>query len=130
LEAIKDGLCAAVAVGTGWRSRLPGIRVCGKTGSAQVVGRAALVHERDNPRLLAHAWFVAFAPADNPLVAVAVLVENGGSGGQTAAPVARKILASYFRLASVDPAASTTGRVSSVQPEGRGEPAVVALSRP
>jgi cell division protein FtsI/penicillin-binding protein 2 len=43
-----------------------------------------------------HGWFVAFAPADNPRIALAVLVEHGGSGGEAAAPVAREILQQFF----------------------------------
>jgi penicillin-binding protein 2 len=44
-----------------------------------------------------HAWFVAYAPAERPRIALAVLVEHGGGGGAAAAPVAREILAAYFR---------------------------------
>ncbi len=46
-----------------------------------------------------HAWFVAYAPADAPKIAVAVLVEHGGHGGAAAAPVARKVIEEYFRHA-------------------------------
>jgi penicillin-binding protein 2 len=99
LEAIMAGLCEGVDRGTGWRARLPGVEVCGKTGSAQVVGRGRLVRDEDDPSLLPHAWFVAFAPAARPRVAIAVVVEHGGNGGEVAAPVARRILAHYFRLA-------------------------------
>jgi peptidoglycan glycosyltransferase len=68
--------------GTGTAAQIPGIQVAGKTGTAQVQGK--------NP----HAWFIAFAPAENPVYAVAVLVENGGTmgseatGGRVAAPIA------------------------------------------
>ena len=47
-----------------------------------------------------HAWFIAFAPADKPKLAVAVLVENGGHGGSTAAPIARKVF-DYYLLGKV-----------------------------
>ncbi|MFO7311200.1 MAG: penicillin-binding protein 2 [Bacillota bacterium] len=63
------------------------IPVAGKTGSAQVA-----------PRRDTHAWFAAYAPADNPEVAVAVLLEYGGGGGAAAAPVACRVLAAYFHL--------------------------------
>ena len=43
-----------------------------------------------------HAWFTSFAPAENPEIAVTVLVEHGGHGGSAAAPIAKKILAKYF----------------------------------
>jgi penicillin-binding protein 2 len=70
--------------------------VCGKTGSAQVVSKARLEASPDDPSLLPHGWFVAFAPAEDPEIALAVLVEHGGSGGGAAAPVAREILARFF----------------------------------
>jgi penicillin-binding protein 2 len=96
LAVVKEGLRAVVAEGTGWRARLRRAEVCGKTGSAQVVSSEALARSPDDPSLFPHAWFVAFAPADHPRVALAVLVEHGGSGGVAAAPVARAILARFF----------------------------------
>jgi len=91
---------AVVSRGTAWRARLPGTPVAGKTGSAQVVARARLERSSDDPSLLPHAWFIAFAPVERPRIALAVLVENGGSGGETAAPVARRILAHFFGRAA------------------------------
>ena len=73
--------------GTGHRARLPNIVVAGKTGTAQ------------NPHGEDHAWFVAYAPAENPRIAIAVIVENGGSGGLVAAPIAQKTLEAYFEHA-------------------------------
>ena len=73
-----------VTNGTGTRAAIPGVPVAGKTGTAQHLRGAA-----------PHAWFISFAPADDPKVAVAVVVESGGaagdeaSGGRTAAPIAR-----------------------------------------
>jgi penicillin-binding protein 2 len=96
LAVVKEGLRAVVARGTGWRARLRRAEVCGKTGSAQVVSRERLESSPDDPSLLPHGWFVAFAPADRPRVALAVLVEHGGSGGVAAAPIARSILARFF----------------------------------
>ncbi len=87
-------------------------QIAGKTGTAQVVGvkqgekyDASRLQERHRD----HAWFMAFAPADNPKIAVAVLVENGGHGGGTAGPIARKVFDYYLlgkRPAPVQPAAS------------------------
>ena len=77
--------------GTGHRAQLPNIVVAGKTGTAQ------------NPHGEDHAWFVAYAPADNPRIAVAVIVENGGSGGRVAAPIAQKTLEAYFEHAVPKP---------------------------
>jgi peptidoglycan glycosyltransferase len=75
----------AVESGTGQGARLTPVRVAGKTGSAE------------NPEGAAHAWFVGFAPVESPRVAVAVIVEHGGSGGAAAAPVARDVMAELLR---------------------------------
>jgi peptidoglycan glycosyltransferase len=69
--------------GTGTAAAIPGVTVAGKTGTAEVSLNGAI---KD------HAWFVCFAPAQNPKVAVAVVVEYGGVGGEVAAPLARSIL--------------------------------------
>jgi penicillin-binding protein 2 len=83
-------------VGTGGAARVEGVRVAGKTGTAQVIqGRGQSYQTRD------HAWFVAFAPLEKPEVALAVVVEHGGHGGTAAAPVAREILKEYFRVRGV-----------------------------
>lgn len=74
-------------------------RIAGKTGTAQVfsVGQDEKYEaEEIDERLRDHALFMAFAPADEPRIAVAVLVENGGSGSGTAAPIARRVLDSYL----------------------------------
>jgi penicillin-binding protein 2 len=74
-------------------------KIAGKTGTAQVfsVGQNERYNEKDvAERLRDHALFIAFAPADDPKIAVAVLVENGRSGSGTAAPIARKILDAYL----------------------------------
>jgi len=70
-----------VSGGTGTAAQIPGVSVAGKTGTAQTGGSEQ-----------SHAWFIGFAPADNPQVAVAVFVENGGIGGQVAAPIARQVM--------------------------------------
>ncbi len=93
---IRDGMRDVVAVGTGRRAQVPGVEVAGKTGSAQVVASARLARDPRSRKLLPHGWFVCFAPVENPRIALAVLVEHGGSGGEAAAPVAREILARYF----------------------------------
>jgi len=98
IAAVREGMRAVVAEGTGWRARLQTVEVCGKTGSAQVVSKSRLEKSPDAHELLPHGWFLAFAPADDPKIALAVLVEHGRSGGESAAPVARQILAHYFGL--------------------------------
>ena len=78
-------------------------QIAGKTGTAQVIAMkqgekyvAKDVRERNRD----HAWFIAYAPAENPKIALAVLVENGGHGGATAAPIARKVF-DYYLLGKV-----------------------------
>ncbi len=74
-------------------------KIAGKTGTAQVFGikqDEEYVKEDVAERLRDHALFIAFAPSDKPEIAIAVVVENGGSGGTVAAPVARKIIDQFF----------------------------------
>jgi penicillin-binding protein 2 len=78
--------------GTGGRARLPGVSVCGKTGSAQRLSNEAV---KSGHKLKDNAWFVAFAPCEAPEIAIAVLWE-GGEHGMLAAPVARDVLKAYF----------------------------------
>jgi penicillin-binding protein 2 len=85
--------------GTGYAARLSGVEVCGKTGTAQVASKENLSRQIDAERpehLRNHAWFVGYAPRKNPELALAVLVEHAGAGGQSAAPVAREIFRAYF----------------------------------
>ncbi len=88
--------------GTGWATRLEEIRVAGKTGTAQVVRRKDDDKEKNEKvapyRFRDHALFVAYAPAQNPEIAVAVVVEHGEHGSTTAAPVARRVFEAYFGL--------------------------------
>jgi penicillin-binding protein 2 len=79
--------------GTGGRARIPGIDVCGKTGSAQI---ASEEYEKAHKDVKDNAWFVGFAPCYKPEIIVAVLWENVGVHGQFAAPTARDIMKSYF----------------------------------
>ncbi|HEX5331498.1 MAG TPA: penicillin-binding protein 2 [Cellulomonas sp.] len=85
--ALRDMMVGVVENGTGTAAKIPGIQVAGKTGTAQTTDSSA-----------PHAWFTAFAPADAPRVAVAVLVEHGGNlgneatGGRVAAPIAKAVM--------------------------------------
>jgi penicillin-binding protein 2 len=78
----------------------------GKTGTAQVYSLKGEKYSASkvDERLRDHAWFVAYAPADQPRIALSVLVENGGFGAQSAAPIARKVLDYYLLGAPVGPA--------------------------
>jgi peptidoglycan glycosyltransferase len=78
--AVRDLMRAVVTRGTGSAAALGGVEVAGKTGTAT------------NPAGRPHAWFVAFAPAEKPRVAVAIVIENAGYGGVVAAPIARRVL--------------------------------------
>jgi peptidoglycan glycosyltransferase len=78
---VASMMVEVVRRGTGRSAALPDVQVAGKTGTATV----------SNGR--SHAWFVAFAPADAPRVAVAIVVENAGYGGAAAAPIARRVIA-------------------------------------
>lgn len=79
-EKIKVMMADVVKSGTGKNARIKGINVAGKTGTAE------------NPHGKSHSWFIGFAPADNPDIAIAVIIENGGSGGSNAAPIAGKVM--------------------------------------
>lgn len=86
-------MTSVVVEGTGTAAQIPGVEVAGKTGTAQTVEGAS-----------PHAWFICFAPASNPRIAVAVLVENGGelgseaTGGAVAAPIAKAVIEADRRI--------------------------------
>ena len=111
--------------GTAWAyiGRNIAYRMAGKSGTAQVV-EIKQGEEYDEEELdeynRKHAWFIAFAPADDPLIAVCVLVENGGGGSSVAAPVAREVLDAFLlpQLSSV----SLSSKEASQGPSKRSEP--------
>lgn len=91
-QIIRHSLWGVVnEAGTGTRARVVGFDVSGKTGTAQVVAL-----DKAKNQLKDHAWFVAFAPRDNPEIAVVVLVENVGFGGTHSAPIAGAIFEAYY----------------------------------
>ena len=101
LQIIKEGLWDVVndKKGTAWIAHVEGLDISGKTGTAQVVGRSkerGLSEEELSHRLKSHAWFVAYAPSDNPKIAVSVIVEHGSHGSSAAAPIAREVIKTYF----------------------------------
>jgi penicillin-binding protein 2 len=98
IDFIKDALWGVVNEphGTGWRAKISGIDVAGKTGTAQVIGipQGERKKDEDKPfKFRDHAWFCAFAPKDSPNIAVLILIEHGGHGGSVAAPIARDVIA-------------------------------------
>jgi penicillin-binding protein 2 len=92
--------------GTGVRAHLPGVAVCGKTGTAQLASNTLLKGTAYGASHKDNAWFVGFAPCDSPEIVVAALFENG-EHGQLAAPIVRDVLKAYFdkkaRLAQPQP---------------------------
>jgi len=99
VQAIHDGLWLVVnGSGTGARARMEGYDVSGKTGTAQVISNegAKAAKGKTDKDLRDNGWFVFFAPRDNPQIAGAVMVEHGGHGGVTAAPIARHVLDTFF----------------------------------
>ena len=108
ITRVRQSLIATVQDpdGTGGRARVEGVLVAGKTGTSQVVGLEQIkgLKDEDIPmRYRDHALFVAFAPAEAPEIALAVVVEHAGKGGgAVAAPIAQKVLAKYFEKHPVE----------------------------
>ncbi len=100
LAVVKDALIGVNKEGTAARSFAGAAYVsAGKTGTAQVIGikqGEKYVEDRVQEELRDHSLFIAYAPADNPRIALAVVVENAGFGARTAAPLARKVLDYYL----------------------------------
>ncbi len=103
---VVDALTAVVNEpgGTAYKSRLKGIKVAGKTGTAQVarLGSVRLKKEQMDYWVRDHAWFASFAPVEDPQIAVVVLSEHGGHGGTEAAPAATAVIQKYFDLKRAD----------------------------
>jgi penicillin-binding protein 2 len=83
-DPVIDGMYRAVAAGSAASAFLPDIGICGKTGTSQ------------NPHGEDHSVFIAFAPRENPKIAIAVYVENSGYGGRYAAPIASLLIEKYL----------------------------------
>ena len=101
LMIIREALSGVVneAHGTGRIARIKGVTVSGKTGTAQVISLKEDVAKEDIPyEHRDHAWFVAYAPMEDPIISVAVLVEHGGYGASAAAPLARKVIQKYLNI--------------------------------
>ena len=122
--------------GPGGTARRMGIgapyRIAGKTGTAQVVNRGTVaVNPKSLPLWKRHrALYIGYAPAENPTIAVAVMVEGGGYGASTAAPIARKVLDAYLlgrmpdgtRLDAMDPDGTQRVQVGAPQPGPANSP--------
>lgn len=106
---IQRAMKLVIQSGTARGSQIPGVEWCGKTGSAE---------NRRNRET--HSWFVGFAPADNPRIAIAVVVENAGHGGEVAAPIARNIVQTFLKGQS--PVLEKLARTSSVRAAAASSP--------
>ncbi len=105
LETVKDAMADVVngAGGTAHTAHLDDVIVCGKTGTAQVVGSKAPTGEdeaddKTPDQFKDHAWFIAFAPKDHPTIAAACIIEHGGHGGSASAPIIHDVFQRYFQL--------------------------------
>ncbi len=100
LAVIKNALAGVVNErrGTGRRARGRHVEVSGKTGTAQVVSLKNFGEAAETPeKFRDHAWFVAYAPKEDPEIALSVFVEHGGHGGEAAAPIAKKAIDAYMK---------------------------------
>ncbi|MBP2685928.1 MAG: mrdA [Deltaproteobacteria bacterium] len=105
-EFVRNALAGVVNdYGTGGAAKIPGIVVGGKTGTAQVASvKGKMIKSEDLPyEIRDHAWFVAFAPVDDPQIVVTAMVEHGGHGGSAAAPIVKAVLQEFFRTRFVGP---------------------------
>jgi penicillin-binding protein 2 len=102
LALVRQALVGVVnePKGTAFKVRSKDIEVAGKTGTAQVRGRGG--DTAGTYESATHAWFVGFAPASRPRIAISVLVEHGGHGGDVAAPLAVEIVDNYFETVAPD----------------------------
>ncbi len=102
-ETVIQGMWEVVNKGgTGWAANVKGFDICGKTGSTQLIStekdkEKKVEEEEEEEESKTHSWFTGFAPRDNPKIVVTVIIEYGGMGGATAAPLARKLFNSYRR---------------------------------
>ena len=103
LKIIRRALVGAIndEKGTGNKCKLPDVFVAGKTGTAQVIRQDKRRQDKKiDWKYRDHAWFVAYAPAERPELAVAVLCEHAGHGGSVAAPIAREVFKTWFQIQS------------------------------
>ncbi len=94
-EAVHDGMQGVMESGTGSAAKVPGVVVCGKTGTVENYYKG--VKQKD------HAFFAAFAPRENPKIAIAVICENAGMGSNSAAPIASLMIEQYLKDSIPEP---------------------------
>ena len=101
VEKVTQGMADVVnpqyAHGTGHVAYIPGVELCGKSGSAQTIGAEGLAKAKNRADFKDNAWFVGFAPRRNPEIVVSVLVQSTQKhGGEIAAPVVRDVVKAYY----------------------------------
>jgi penicillin-binding protein 2 len=123
LAIVRDAMADVVngPGGTAHRAALPGITVCAKTGTAQVVGnKGTLVAGEDEDKIPEkyrdHAWLIAFAPKEHPQIAIACIVEHGGHGGAAAAPVVHDVMQRFFQLYPPTPPMPELTQAAATEP--------------
>ena len=94
-STLRSALVDVIQQGTARSAQIPGITWGGKTGSAE-----------EKRGMKTHSWFIGFAPYDNPKIAICVFVEQGGHGGEIAAPIAKRVVQRYLLPAMDSKAAS------------------------
>jgi penicillin-binding protein 2 len=103
LKILHDAMLAETVEGTGQPAQVPGLQICGKTGTAQVMNSR-------NQEIDRTTWFASFAPYENPRYAVVVMVESGTYGGPTCAPIAHDIYEVILQKEKPDAPALATAR--------------------
>ena len=98
-QVVQDGMQAVMEFGTGAAAQVPGIVVCGKTGTVQNSAKVNGVMTKQKD----HAFFGAFAPRDNPKIAIAMICENAGFGAESSAPIASLLIEKYLKDSIVEP---------------------------
>ncbi|MDQ6890245.1 MAG: penicillin-binding transpeptidase domain-containing protein, partial [Bacteroidota bacterium] len=88
-NAVHDGMQGVMERGTGAAAKVPGVTVCGKTGTVENYYKGV--------KQKSHAFFAAFAPRENPQIAIAVICENAGFGASSAAPIASLMIEKYLK---------------------------------
>jgi penicillin-binding protein 2 len=130
---IVDGMWGSVVGGTSHNAGIPGLDICGKTGTVQVIGNERKKELKGElSELKDHSWFVGFARRDQPEIAVVVFLEHGGKGGIAAAPLAKEIFAAFYaRRAPADRRNLTSERRESgpaADPRASGGPAAPSVA--
>ena len=103
LDSVRAAMVDVVSApdGTGHAAKIDGIAVAAKTGTAQVVKEAQGARTKETAlpmKYRDHGWFIAFAPADHPKIAIACIIEHSGHGGSSAGPVVKQVMEKYFEL--------------------------------